>query len=227
MEAEKYSFSINKLLSLYTNQLPEDELDYLNLALQSLAKRLEYCEYHYQEYLNHSTPKKLVRERSGISYDRDIRVYYEANFLAFLNNLQCIVDSAPYALNIMYRVSKNGSINDMVDWRKDHINLYRDKKIFPALEEIINSNAFDKVRALSNRSKHKHLTPILNDFNSLTIDSFCYKSKDNEEVTASPTDANEFMRECHAELIPLIINLFNKIIEFKETELDSTDRLTS
>ena len=217
MATAKRSFSINRLIGLFNDGLNKDESIALNLALQSLAKRLKYCEYHYQLYLENSTPSKLARERSGIPYNNLIRVKYEANFLAFLNNLHCIVDAIPYVLNIVYQRSTEKDINHKsVSWRDAHINLYRKEHIYPMLNLTKNCEAFIHLRELSNRSKHKHLTPISNRLDSLIIEGFSYLNEGRQEITVPPINVDEFMETCHNSLIPLVVSLFNEVMSIKE-----------
>jgi hypothetical protein len=223
----KSSFSVGRLLELFDSELSTDESIALNFALQSLAKRLQYCEHHYQEYLAYSTPSKLIRERFGTSCN-SIRIQYEANFLALLNNLHCIVDAIPYALNIMYRKTKTKGIeHKSVSWHSDHIKLYSEEKIYSAISELINCKTFEVLKELSNRSKHKHLIPISNCGNSLTIESFSYSVNGQPAVIIPTANANDFVSKCHEILVPLVINIFNEEILIQEAKKAKYDHKSS
>jgi hypothetical protein len=221
----KRSFSITRLLELLNNELSEEKSASLNLALQSLAKRLSYCEYHHQEYLENSTGSKLIRERLGPQSNNFTRIKYEANFLAFINNLHCTIDAVPYALNIIYQHETNIKIDHpSVSWNLEHIELYRKLKVSNAINAILNCDSFETLKELSNRSKHKHLTPLSNNYENLTIASFRY-NKANKSDKSNPIEiivpcvsADGFMAKCHESLIPLVVDLFNEIILTKEAE---------
>ena len=62
MEVEKQTLDLLRLVELKKEELSliaPIELERLGVALQSIAKRMEYCKYHYDEFLANTNDNAL------------------------------------------------------------------------------------------------------------------------------------------------------------------------
>ena len=220
METKKQNLDLLRLLELKKEELDLTdtiELKRLEIALQSIAKRMEYCKYHYDEFLTNTDDSALFfdefnsAEVEGIS----IRTKYEANILAFLQNLHALIDCFPYSLNILVRVIKDIESNK-IGWNKDFIKKYNDYKFFSSLDDLFKDETFQRVKGYVNRTKHKHLVRIKNN-GDLFFEDFSYLHNGNEKYLTEQ-NVKSFIVECHDILIPKLLDLANLIKYQKEKE---------
>lgn len=219
MEEKNNSLNIATLVELKKkdlNQSDPTEIQRLNIALQSIAKRLEYCKYHHDQLIANSGIELLFTDRFSSSNPEkiSIRTIYEANTVAFLQNLHSLIDSLPYALNIIFRV-----VDDIespnIGWNDDFINKYNSHAFFGALSDLHHDETFQKIKGFTNRTKHKHLIRIKNKINQLVFDDFSYRHND-ETKQLKNQDVKSFLVDCHDGLTPKFLSLYNAVKASKE-----------
>lgn len=213
-------FNLCKIVEIKNDSLgaanPE-EIELLHISMQSIAKRIDYCKYHYQEFLRNSCELALLQERLDGSLDgKSIRVIYEASAVAFTQNLHSLIDSFPYALNLIDKKYEN--INSVkIGWNKEFVNKYKCFDYHPEPVNLYNHPVFHKLKGLVNRTKHKHLVRIKNTFTSLTFESFSYPSN-GEVCQAKEQNVHMFLVECYDNLLPDFLALCNSVEKSKESE---------
>lgn len=221
MNLSTVSFNLNKIVELKQKELgteDSEEVKLLQIAMQSIGKRISYCKYHYQEFQRNSCDKALLQEHLDSSFDgKSIRVIYEASIIAFLQNLHSLIDSFPYALNL---IDNKFEIEDKkVGWNKDFIEKYKSFGYYEKLEGIYSNPIYHKLKGLVNRTKHKHLVRIKNTGFALIFEEFSFysngKSKNSNE---NKQDVNQFLIECYDKLLPDFLTLCNAVEKNKENE---------
>lgn len=138
------TLNIDEILDLTSARLKDHESQQLMLALYSIQKRLNHCEYHYSvlEEL-YGDPKFALSSIATIRTNGiELRTIYEANILAFLQNLHALIDSLPYALNIAVR--KFDIDDKIVGWNKDLLKSLKDFSFYSSMSD------FTKIRCLIN-----------------------------------------------------------------------------
>ena len=219
MEEENNTLNIVSLVELMNKKLNHEELKCLETALQSIGKRAKYCTYHYNELVKHTEKKALLIDRlnSPSSDNIAIRTIYEANTVAFMQNLHALIDSLPYILNIIFKEYPN--IEDTcIGWNKKFVTKYNSYNFFSELESLYFDETFHKIKGYANRIKHKHLIRISNDGNILVFEDFLYYHDDKSKVVKEQ-DVISFLTECHNDLIPKTLSLYNTIKKSKEKEI--------
>lgn len=222
MEEKKNTLDIAALVELKKkdlNQSDPTEIQRLQIALQSIVKRLEYCKYHYDQLIANSDIKLLFTDRfsSPTPEKISIRTAYEANTVAFLQNLHSLIDSLPYALNIIFRVADDIE-SPKIGWNDDFINKYNSHEFFYALSDLHHDETFQKIKGFTNRTKHKHLIRIKNKIKRLVFDDFTYRHND-ETKQLKNQDIRSFLVDCHDGLTPKFLSLYNAVKTSKEREL--------
>jgi len=139
MENKAYKLDIEDLLRLKKQELKTDdsvEIHSLDLALQSIQKRLDYCEYHFYEFNNFSTQVCLLKDNISKTETNcfSVRTIFEANTYAFIQNLHAVIDSLPYALNIIFTVDPTIERNN-IGWNWDFIKNYK-QEFFLSLSKL-------------------------------------------------------------------------------------------
>ncbi|MDO6505514.1 hypothetical protein Q4506_00790 [Colwellia sp. 4_MG-2023] len=222
MESYKNKLDIKDLLNLKKEELKTDdsvEIHSLNLALQSIQKRLDYCEYYFKEFIDFSTKDDLLLELTPKHHPNCIssRTIFEASTYAFIQNLHAVIDSLPYALNIIFTV--NQTIEDnKVGWYWDFIKQFKPQPFFKSLNLMYNDELFLKLKKLSNTIKHKHLIRIKNNGYTLTFDPFSYENK-KEIIEVPNQNVKELIIDTHDKLIPKLLDLYTQIKNAKKKEL--------
>jgi hypothetical protein len=221
MTGQNRSMSIKEIVDLKEKELggPTTETHKLNLALQSVQKRIDYCEYHYAEIERFSDKKHLSQERGlGLKYGGiSVRTMYEANIFAFVQSLHALIDSLPYGLNIFYKVCSNIEAPS-IGWNPEFLSKYTGRSFFASLKLISEDETFAKLKAITNRIKHKHIIRIRNTYESLLFDDFSYyfagKVKDVKDE-----DVKKFLADCHDYLLPKYIGFWNEVKNCKASDL--------
>lgn len=221
MTGQNHSMNIKEIVGLKERELggPNEETHKLNLALQSVQKRIDYCEYHYVEIEKFSDKKHLVLERGlalkygGIS----VRTMYEANIFAFIQSLHALMDSLPYGLNIFYKVCPNLEAPS-IGWNSEFLDKYADYPFFSSLRSISEDETFAKLKSITNRVKHKHIIRIRNNYETLIFDDFSYYFG-GEVKDVKEEDVKNFLADCHDYLLPKYIGFWNQAKNFKESDL--------
>lgn len=214
MESENKTLDISRIVELKKIELSITspiEIQCLEVALQSIAKRIEYCKYHYDEFIANSDSNALFIDRFDSSDLRNIsiRTKYEANTVAFLQNLHALVDSFPYVLNIITRVVDDIE-SSKIGWNKEFIKKYTQYDFYNTLSSLSKNETFQMIKGLVNRTKHKHLVRIRNNTNNLIFDEFTYFFN-GEVKSLNGQDVKSFVVSCHDELFPKFLSLFNEI----------------
>lgn len=196
------------------NEISPENIDALKLALKSLGKRIDYCEYHFSIFQECSTRQDLALECVGNLKKfggYSIRTMYEANSLAFLQSLHALIDSIPYALNILLKIETDIE-SRKIGWVIEHLNKYVNYPVYEQLTAISTSPEFVELKGLVNRSKHKHLIPIRNNMLKIFLCSFSYPDENRIEKTTTEQDLQAFMITCHDNLIPRVLTLLNTVV---------------
>jgi hypothetical protein len=199
----------------------EQAINNLEIATQSIAKRVDYCLYHYSEFINATINENLIFDRLG-SYRRggdnvSIRAVYEANVVAFINNLHALLDSFPYVLNIIFPVFDDIE-NRNIGWNDSFINKYKTNDYFDSLVEFNSDELFQKIKGYSNTTKHKYLIRILNKKSHLQFETFNYRF-DGKTKILTDQDIKLFMEECHNNLIPNFFKLCKQVQTTQKTRI--------
>ena len=192
-----------------------EEADKLNLALQSVQKRILFCEYHYLEVLAFSDNTSLFRDRfSEAEHDGIlISTIYEANIYAFIQNLHALIDSLPYALNLFCTVCSKVE-HQGIGWSKKFTQKYADFPFYDEFMDICRSETFSKLKSMNNRVKHKHLIRIRNKVDKLLFDDFTY-FHDGGSKEVKQEDVMSFMNDCHDLLLPQYIAFWDNLTIYK------------
>lgn len=190
------------------------EIELLEISMQSIAKRITYCKYHYQEFMRNSCDSALRQERLDSSFDgQSIRVIYEASVVAFAQNLHSLIDSFPYALNLIDKKYTNIDAQK-IGWNKEFVERYKCFNYYSELKNLFGNCVFQKLKGLINRTKHKHLVRIKNTGSSLIFDNFSYYLN-GEVSTVKEQNVNQFLTECYDILLPDFLNLCNAVEKSK------------
>jgi hypothetical protein len=224
MENKAYKLDIEDLLRLKKQELKTDdsvEIHSLDLALQSIQKRLDYCEYHFYEFNNFSTQVCLLNDSISKTETNcfSVRTIFEANTYAFIQNLHAVIDSLPYALNIIFTVEKNLG-DQSIGWKPKFIDKYKTFTFYGPLDQMFKSELLSKLKTLSNTIKHKHLIRIKNDGDTLWFDDFTIKYQ-NKNIIISNQNVKEFIIETHNILIPNLLGLYTQIMNAKKKKLSN------
>lgn len=185
---------------------------------QSFAKRVDYCNIYYAEFAKVATPEAIAHD-----YDTDVfgskdevidyRLYYEANALAFLQNIHALCDTVPYAVNkILFRDKSE----DYVKWDKNFVanvrkQLPKEKEFAEVLDKFMKKDDFLRLKAYVNKAKHQHLVTILNNSSELKFSDFTYPlyNAKKEKAIAQGENVEKFMLRVHESLISDLIYIYN------------------
>ncbi|MDO6445933.1 hypothetical protein Q4493_09130 [Colwellia sp. 1_MG-2023] len=224
MESDTNKLDIEGLLNLKKKEMKttdSDEIHRLHLALQSIQKRLDYCEYHFYEFKDYSTKEYLLKDIISKPEPNCIsaRVIFEASTYAFIQNLHAVIDSLPYALNIIFTVEPEFD-EQYIGWNKRFIKKYKGYSFYCPLDQMFKNDLLSKLKRLSNNIKHKHLIRIKNGGDTLCFDDFTYKHQSNDVVITNQ-NVEKFLVESHDKLIPQLLGLYTQIKNAKKKELSA------
>jgi hypothetical protein len=222
MSNNENSFELLQVVELKKIELSRSqplEIHRLEISLQSIAKRVDYCKYHYQEFQRNSSVKALLTERIDRTINgRSIRVLYEANSIAFLQNIHALIDSFPYVLNIINREIEDIESTN-IGWNDNFIKKYKRYDFHTTLNELFSDITFHMVKGFVYRANHKHLIRIKNTYDELVFEEFTYHSK-GEIKTLKDQNVNQFILECHEKLLSKFIGLCNQVQKCKKQEIE-------
>jgi hypothetical protein len=206
----------------------------LHKALQSIPKRLGFCIYHFDLLIEMvDTPSHIAFDSHG-EFTRpnkrvSLRVEYEANFYAFVQGLHALIDSLPFILFLYEPVATEAH---KANWNKGFLKHYKHGyPYYPELKKLFLNKRFHQIKGLVNLAKHGYLVRIMNSAVSLEIEEFTFKMPsnmnsslaDSSELTVPRQNLITFLMDCHNELIPEYLNLFNQIMNKKAADLNITD----
>ncbi len=189
----------------------KEVLEKLNKALQSIAKRQRYCQYHYDLFKQSNTPVALLKDRIEQISDEELTVrdVYEANSMAFLHNLHAMIDSFPFALNLIYQEIVDFDSKD-VGWNKTFLKAYQQFDFFGCLNDLFKSEHFCLLKGYSNHGKHKYPIRIRNTFKELVFENFEFE-QNREKKISKKLKVEDFMTNCHDQLIIEFFQLINRV----------------
>ncbi|WP_457808972.1 hypothetical protein [Kushneria sp. EE4] len=223
MTAQVHPMNLKEIVDLKERELSEKNEDThkLDLALQSIQHRINYCEYHYSEIEEVTNKKALLIDRLSTpkSDEIPIRTIYEANTFAFIQNLHALIDSLPYALNIFITVCPTIE-HYRINWNNGKfIKSYESYPFYASLMSIHGDEIFAKLKSLNNRVKHKHIVRIRNNPKSLLFDNFTYKYN-GQSKSVLDEDVKTFLEDCYNHLLPKFMGFWNEVRDYKKTELE-------
>jgi hypothetical protein len=227
---DNYSLNLELFVDLMKQaETADEELQHLENTVQSIHRRVQYCNYHY-DLLRKATSPDDLRDDRYLQRRREnevvrLRFVYEANIEAFLCNLHALLDSFPYLLNLFFPVAPKN--NTRIMWHIDHLNKYKDYGFYDDLVSFMLCNNFNKVKGYVNTSKHKYLIRVANCLDHIEFEKLTYKelhltSPNKVEFNIKEIERDnviDFLKECHDNLIPQFFDLCKKVLEEKGCEL--------
>jgi len=187
-----------------------------NDIFQSFAKRVDYSIAYFYAYEEFANPEAISDDwetdfagKPGTNY----RLYYEAQALAFLQNIHALCDTVPYAINKI--LVRNDKIKEP-KWNQTFIEAVEAK--FPnepifveTLKKFMQNDDFLRLKAYVNRAKHQHLVIIKNNSTELFFDDFSYPLyNENKDVAiAKGEKVEDFMLRVHKNLTGELMHIYN------------------
>ena len=195
----------------------------LYMATQSIAHFELYCQFHFYELLEVSTPEVLRLERMGINHNN--RINYEAHIVAFMNNFHSMLDSFPYVLNLF--IPKFNRDSKSVGWNKNFIKRYKDLDFYQQLFSFFLDSDFNKIKGYVNHIKHKHLIRILNTGDCLEFETYkcklpyiCNGYIKHKYIEVKRDNVIEFIKGCFNRLIDKFFSLCKVILDHKRATIE-------
>jgi hypothetical protein len=227
---DNYSLEIDRFVELMKiSESSEEETQHLENTVQTIYRRVQYCNYHY-DLLRKATSSNDLEDDRYLQIRRanevvKLRFVYEANIEAFLSNLHALLDSFPYLLNLFFPVTSKNHRGIM--WQISHLNKYKDYSFYDELISFMLSNNFHKIKGYVNTTKHKYLVRIANCLDHIEFEKLSYRephqvSFNKIEFTEKEIERDnviDFLKECHDSLIPQFYSLCKKVLKEKELEL--------
>lgn len=189
-----------------------------NDIFQSFAKRVDYSIAYFYAYEEFASPEAIKDDwetdfsgKNGTNH----RLYYEAQALAFLQNIHALCDTVPYAINKI--LVRNDKIKEP-KWNEDFIKAVEAKfstePIFvDTLRKFMQNDDFLRLKAYVNRAKHQHLVIIKNNRTELYFDDFVYylypAPNKKVEAIAKGEKVEEFMLRVHKNLVGELMHIYN------------------
>jgi hypothetical protein len=183
-------------------------VDMLRYIVPSLNRRQEIAHYHYSNWLEVEEKGVyaaiLSRKLGGDGYVNAIT--YNAEVLAFLQNVHAICDSFPYLLNLYLRTCDFESRS--IGWNDKTMDAFRgasknssEKELLKKLENFFTNAAFLTLQKIVNCAKHKHIIPIY--FNGTKA----VFGKLDGESGLSDLGVKDVMIDVHDSLLPLVFEM--------------------
>lgn len=189
-----------------------------NDIFQSFAKRVDYSIAYFYAYEEFANPEAISDDwetdfagKEGTNY----RLYYEAQALAFLQNIHALCDTVPYAISKILLKDNSG---DFVKWDKNLIKSVQNKfeketHFIEVLNAFMKNDDFLRLKAYVNRAKHQNLVIIKNNGDYLYFDDFAYclytGPKNKDEAMAKGEKVEEFMLRVHKNLTGELMHIYN------------------
>jgi|GEM_PF-3249227 len=218
---------VNKMfcnLNELRNCIKNENLEKVNLCIESLAKRWEYIEYHFREYermTNH-----INNSNNAIififNYDKSNlinKLAIEANIIAFMQNLHTIQDILGhlvyYSLNLKIESERNITL-----WKvKNELKKLTNSENLINLIDDFNTHSNSKfLNAIVNISKHRYIifprfyVEMSKNWYGYKFLPFEYESEKYEEKRI-----HEFILEEHERQLKLDIEIKNELIRYLKT----------
>jgi hypothetical protein len=206
------------------NYVKNENLEKVNLCIESLAKRWEYIKYHFQEYermTNH-----INNSNNAIififNFDKSNvinKLAIEANIIALMQNLHTIKDILVhliyYSLNLKIEFER-----DITLWKvKKELEKLTDSKNLINLIDELNIHLNSKfLNAIVNISKHRYVifpkfyVEMSKDWFGYKFLPFEYESEKYEEKKI-----HEFILEEYDRQLKLDIEIKNELIRYSKT----------
>lgn len=161
--------------------------------------------YHYNNWMavekTGLTAARIVSKLGGDGYVNTPA--YNAEVIAFLQNVHALCDSLPYILNLYFRV--HDFSYRKIGWNKITLNLLEDaaretgeENLSTRLKEFSKNDLFIKLQDLVNCAKHKHLIPIF------FHEGRAVFAKLDGKWLPSSLEVHQFLLRIDNELIPLV-----------------------
>ncbi|MEY4506862.1 MAG: hypothetical protein RL297_1440 [Pseudomonadota bacterium] len=186
--------------------------DDLYNSLQAIVKRQLYCEYHYDLFLKSTKPHGLIKERLSTSAEY-IRIEYEANAIAFIEQLHSLFDSFPYVLKLIYSDLTSNTKDQQLRWDEKFIDLFKEQFFYQSLSTFNANSLFKMLKEICNQAKHRYPVRIANKLIELRFEDFELYKKIPTHIDDDLIQVEVFMRRSHDELIPLFLNLLQTVHE--------------
>jgi hypothetical protein len=196
---------------------PEVSHDDLHNSLQAIVKRQLYCEYHYDLFLKSTKPHGLIEERLSTSAEH-IRIEYEANAIAFIDQLHAMFDSFPYVLKLIYSDLTSTTRDQQLRWDEKFIDLFKEQYFYQSLRTFNVNDLFKLLKEICNQAKHRYPVRIVNRAGGLRFEDF----EPYEKISTIPIDndlvqVDVFLTRAHDELIPDFLDLIQAMHEDIQT----------
>ncbi|MES2298681.1 MAG: hypothetical protein V4582_16675 [Pseudomonadota bacterium] len=187
-------------------------LDLLGHIIASLNRRQEMAHYHYSNWLEVEEKgvyaAKAFQKLGGDGYVNAIK--FNAEVLAFLQNVHAICDSFPFALNLYLRSCDFGSRS--IGWNEKTMEAFRlstatsgEIELFNRVERFFADEVFLTLQGIVNCAKHKHLVPIYFNGTKTVFGKLDGKSGHSDLVV------KEVMIKVHDVLLPLLIEMLRLV----------------
>jgi len=162
----------------------------------SINRRLDIVHYHYDNWLEVSEKgtysARLVDRWGGDGYINAIK--YNAEVIAFLQNMHALCDTLPYIMNLYFRVIDLE--NRSIGWNgRTFPQLVAaavqngEAELADRLTKFSEHPRFVELQSIVNSAKHKHLIPVF------YKNSSAYFGELDGEWKASEIDVHQFMLE--------------------------------
>ncbi|GAB3442551.1 hypothetical protein NX773_11895 [Massilia solisilvae] len=205
------------VLSALNNDIDRERL---NLAFQSLSKRLSYSEIYYYEFLEKSQAEYL--RLATIDQSGNFRAQFEASAVAFISNAHAMIDAFPYVIFLALRPLKheklaNGILKEVklgatnCGWDTSFYNslvyTYPSfKRLAQLFRYLMNDKDFVSLHKISNNSKHKFLSRILNDGKVLKLELLDLDTNKTRKI-----DIKKFFIRLHNNVLPKVFDIYQEL----------------
>lgn len=206
----------------------EIKLMKLHLSANTLGKALHYLRISYNAYVRTSDVSTVARQlRRQFEIDEDgvsIAEQCELHVMNFLYNLHIVCDQFPYVVKCSIEKPLQIYNRRANAWEEvDEFSVGWNDKTLRAIQNLKNSASFHKavlefkqdegfklLKRIVNKAKHAHFPDITSDLSGVKI-----KVYDFEEKRISVYSCDEVLTVLHNRLVPKIICLYERLIQFQ------------